>query len=45
MEMLERALRKHRMDVWGTGPVTHPSDVELYAALEFRPVQMKEREG
>lgn len=30
---LEAAVRRHRSNVWGSGPVEHPEDVELYRVL------------
>lgn len=33
-EYLRAAIERHRMDVWGSGPVKHDCDTELYGALE-----------
>jgi len=34
VERLRAAIRNHRVDVWGAGPVKHPEDAELYAAAD-----------
>jgi hypothetical protein len=33
-DALREAIAKHHLDVWGEGPVEHPEDVALYAALK-----------
>lgn len=31
------AIKKHRHDIWGDGPVDHPHDAELYALVNEFP--------
>lgn len=34
IKQLIAAIEEHQLDVWGTGPVGHDRDAELYAVLE-----------
>jgi hypothetical protein len=36
IKVLEEAIKKHRLNVWGDGEVKHPEDDNLYADLEVK---------